>query len=139
MTAEISSPDPRASKSYPLDKEAPSCGCCGPRRTLNAYALALELKALHKARKTSFDPDGQPSHERLLHMLWRALKQEPYQRTGPGWKEIGFQGEQRLKGLHDAVEVPLPDGRDRVLHVFKAAGAGEDISELLQAEIDLTR
>ena len=26
-------------------------------------------------------------------MIWRALRKDPYVRTGSGWKEIGFQGD----------------------------------------------
>tara|TARA_B100000768_G_scaffold138703_1_gene129927 strand:+ start:277 stop:597 length:321 start_codon:yes stop_codon:yes gene_type:complete len=39
--------------------------------------------------------DSQNSaHEQLLKSIWSAMRpEEPYVRTGAGWKEIGFQGE----------------------------------------------
>lgn len=76
-----------------------SLGCFGRqgrgRLNLSNYALSRELKRLHSARKMPFNPERQ-SHEQLLRMTWRALRDDPYVRSGEGWKEIGFQGNDPL-------------------------------------------
>ena len=53
---------------------------------------ASELRSLHAARKTPFDPDGSAVHMKLLHSIWAALRTDAFVRSGHGWKEIGFQG-----------------------------------------------
>jgi len=73
------------------DRRTPCCGGGRGRLNLGNYALSRELKRLHGARKMTFNPE-RPSHEQLLRMTWRALRDEPYVRSGEGWKEIGFQG-----------------------------------------------
>ena len=60
---------------------------------LSNIALAYELRSLHAVKVEQFDPQNS-AHEQLLKSIWSAMRpEEPYVRTGAGWKEIGFQGE----------------------------------------------
>ena len=77
------------------DRRTPCCGGGRGRLNLGNYALSRELKRLHGARKMTFNPE-RPSHEQLLRMTWRALRDDAYVRSGEGWKEIGFQGNDPL-------------------------------------------
>lgn len=56
--------------------------------------LAGELRALHAALCTPFDPNGVDEHEQLLRKLWGALvgSEQPFARKSETWKELGFQG-----------------------------------------------
>ena len=61
--------------------------------TLTKIAIDKEVRRLHACRKTTFDPDNQPSHDELLRRLWASqVADEPYTRSSERWKEIGFQG-----------------------------------------------
>ena len=60
---------------------------------LSNIALAYELRSLHAVKVEQFDSQNS-AHEQLLKSIWSAMRpEEPYVRTGAGWKEIGFQGE----------------------------------------------
>ena len=67
-------------KTEALDDDAtPCCGCCGcckPKNLLANYALTHELRRLHTARKTAFDPET-AAHERLLRDAAFPLASEP--------------------------------------------------------------
>lgn len=62
------------------------------RSYLTTLAMNSELRTLHTARKTAFDPDATASHCQLLRNIWSALRTDPFVRSGEGWKEVGFQG-----------------------------------------------
>ena len=62
------------------------------RSYLTTLATNSELRTLHAARKTAFDPDATVAHRQLLRSIWSALRTDEFVRSGEGWKEVGFQG-----------------------------------------------
>eukprot|EP00037_Helgoeca_nana_P012315 m.111645 g.111645 ORF g.111645 m.111645 type:complete len:310 (+) comp21375_c0_seq2:504-1433(+) len=52
-----------------------------------------EVRRLWASRTRAFEPDTDPHAMRLLRSYWRVvLPASPFQRTGPQWSSIGFQG-----------------------------------------------
>ena len=81
--------------------------------TLTKIAIDKEVRRLHACRKTTFDPDNQPSHDELLRRLWQCgFPGVPLaQRVTSEWVRLGFQGDDPatdfrgmgVLGLHNLV------------------------------------
>jgi hypothetical protein len=70
-----------------------ACLSAAQQAQLRKLLLDSQLRQLHRARITPFNPDGTAQHTWLLRSIWRNLRPtESFVRKGNAWKAVGFQG-----------------------------------------------